>query len=512
MLEKRGQDVSFRGDHQHSRDHQRATTKLREIADRAMLERGLLINFSEKEMSELSGITQPARCPNGTPNGDVRDLHTLLWCSIDNDDSRDLDQLTVAEKLTNGDVKISVAIADVDALVPKGSALDAHAQHNTTSVYTPDKIFPMLPEKLSTNLTSLNQSEARLAIVAEFAIGDDGSLKSWEVSRALVYNYAKLAYNSVGTWLEGKGPMPLLVKGVVGMAEQLQLQDRVAQTLKELRHEKGALTLETIEPKVQMQDGQIADLHLEEKNRARELIEDFMVTANGVIARFLHEKGFPTFTRVVRKPERWDRIIEVAAERGYRLPADPDPAALEKFLAKEKAEDPLHFPDLSLTVVKLIGHGEYLVQQPGEVPLGHFGLAVRDYSHSTAPNRRYPDLITQRLVKEALEGKPCPYALADLEALARQCTERENDANKVERQLRKSAAALYLSDKVGECFKALVTGASQKGTWVRVLHPPVEGKLVQGEEGLQVGEKVQVRLQHVNVERGFIDFTRVGYG
>ncbi|MBI2264096.1 MAG: RNB domain-containing ribonuclease [Armatimonadetes bacterium] len=467
---------------------------------------GLLTGSSPDSLQQLKGIAEPAQ---STDPG-VVDLRKMLWCSIDNDDSRDLDQLTVAEELPNGDVKIYVAIADVDALVPKGSPLDRDAFHNTTSVYTTGKIFSMLPEKLSTDLTSLNPGVDRLAVVTEYTVGKDGEIKSSNIYRAMVHNHAKMAYNSVSPWLEGKGPLPQPAADVKGMDDQLRIQDQAAQKLRERRHENGALTLETLEPKAVIQDGKVLNMYVEEKNRARELIEDIMVAANGVAARFLNEKGFPTFMRVVRTPYNWGGILQAAKEVGETLPDEPDSAALEKFLAKQKVKDPLHFPDLSVTVVKCLGRGEYAVQQPGEEPIGHFGLAVKDYSHSTAPNRRYPDIITQRLIKAALAGKPCPYTVSELDQGAEQCTEQEHIADKVERHLRKSAAALYLSDKIGQRFDALVTGVNEKGTWVRTLKPPTEGRLVHGEEGAKVGAKLRVKLIDVDVEKGHIDFVRTG--
>ena len=402
-----------------------------------------------------------------------------------------------------------MAIADVDALVKNGSAIDEHARHNTTSVYTAAKIFPMLPERLSTDLTSLNLNEERLSIVVEMVIGADGSLQDSDIYRARVRNHAKLAYDSVAAWLEG-GAVPEAVAAVNGLAENLRLQDRAAQRMKNFRHVHGALSLETIEAKPIFDGDQIRDLEVEEKNRAKEIIEDFMIAANGVTARYLSSRNLPSIRRVVRTPKRWERIVEIAGEHGFRLPDRPDSKALEAFLIKEKAADPLRFPDLSLAVIKLLGAGEYIAELPGETSPGHFGLAVKDYAHSTAPNRRYPDLITQRLLKAAIEGKPLPYRRDELEALAKHCTEQEDAANKVERQVGKSAAALLLRSRIGEQFDALVTGASSKGTWVRLLNVPVEGKLVQGFEGVDVGDRMRVQLIGIDVERGYIDFKHVG--
>lgn len=479
---------------------------LKVIADNALLQRNLLIDFSDEVMREVEKVSK-------TPpviDSSIRDMRNLLWCSVDNDDSKDLDQLSVAEKLPDGDTKIYVAIADVDALVPKGSAIDKHAQQNTTSVYTPEKIYPMLPTRLSTDLTSLNENEDRLALVIEYVVGSDGLIKESDVYRGQVKNRAKLAYNAVSAWLDGKGSLPEAIGRVPGMEEQLRMQDEVAQKLKERRHENGSLTIETINPQVKVLDGGVLNVVPDSQNRAQEMIEDFMVAANGVTARYLARHDFPTLMRVVKTPQKWDRIVQLAAQKGTKLPSRPDSAALEKFLIRQKEKDPAHFPDISLSVVKLMGRGEYVVQEPGADAVGHFGLAVKDYAHSTAPNRRYPDLITQRLLKAAIEGRPCPYGTGSLESLAEQCTEQEKNADKAERQANKSAVALMLMDKIGQTFDAIVTGASPKGVWVRILNPPAEGSLVQGQKGLDVGDDVRVTLTNLNVEKGFIDFARAG--
>jgi exoribonuclease-2 len=480
---------------------------LQEIAHRVMLERGLLPDFSPAVMDEVDRMQLPD-LPKEP--GEIQDLQTLLWASIDNDDSRDLDQLTVAESLSQGNVKILVAIADVDGLVQMGTATDKHARHNTTSVYTAAEIFPMLPEKLSTGLTSLNFNETRLAIIIEMIFNSKGVLQDSSIYRAYVRNHAKLAYNSVAAWLEGNGPMPEGIAAVKGLAENLQLQDQLAQKLKELRHINGALSLETIEARPVFDGDAIRELAKLEKNRATEIIEDFMIAANGVTARYLAERKYPSLRRVVRTPRRWDRIVELAAERKYELPSQPDSVELQKFLLQEKANDPVRFPDLSLAVIKLLGSGEYVAEFPGETAPGHFGLAVKDYSHSTAPNRRYPDLVTQRLVKAALSKQPIPFSFEELEFLARHCTEEEDIVNKVERQVDKSAAALLLENRIGEEFNGVVTGASEKGTWVRLFKVPVEGKLVQGMEGVDVGDRVRAELISVDVERGYLDFRKVG--
>ncbi len=478
---------------------------LQGIAHRVMLERGLVPEFPPQALAELAGIHGPA-----TGAGEsTRDLRTLLWCSIDNDDSRDLDQLTVAEAMPNGATKALVAIADVDALVKKGSALDDHARQNTTSVYTVAETFPMLPEKLSTDLTSLNYESDRLAIIVEMVLAGDGSLQSSDVYRATVRNRAKLAYNSVAAWLEGSGPMPQGIGTVSGLDENLRLQDRVAQQLKALRHQRGALDLETIKASPVFDGDALRDLEVDKTNRAKDIIEDFMIAANGVTARYLASKRFPSLRRVVRTPKRWDRIVELAAERGSKLPKEPDAKALEQFLVSAKAADPLRFPDLSLSVIKLMGPGEYVVELPGDSVAGHFGLAVEDYAHSTAPNRRYPDVITQRLLKAAVAGQSVPYESNELDELATHCTEEEDAAKKVERQVTKSAAAMLLGSRIGEQFDAIVTGASEKGTWVRILRPPVEGRLDNGFENMRVGDRLRVQLVSTDVERGFIDFKKV---
>jgi len=478
---------------------------LSRIAHRAMLERGMVPDFPPEALAELNGIRGPATSGEGR----IRDLSALPWCSIDNDDSLDLDQLTIAETMKGGAMRIMVAIADVDALVTKKSALDDHARQNTTSVYTVAEIFPMLPEKLSTDLTSLNYQSDRLALVVDMVIASDGSLGDSNMYPAMVRNKAKLAYNSVAGWLEGKEPAPKGIDAIDGLEASLRNQDAAAQSLRALRHLNGALDLETIQARPVFDGSELRNLEADTRNRAKDIIEDFMIAANGVTARYLSSRKLPSLQRVVRKPKRWDRIVELAAERGKVLPDEPDSKALEQFLVSAKAVEPLRFPDLSLSIVKLLGRGEYIVQYPGDDAMGHFGLAVRDYAHSTAPNRRYPDLVAQRLVKAAVAGRASPYANEELEALAQHCTEKEDAANKVERQVAKSAAAILLESRIGEQFEALVTGAADKGTWVRLLELPVEGRLANGFEGMDVGRRLRVRLLRTDVERGFIDFGRV---
>ena len=498
---------------------------LRRVARRAMVEAGLATDFSAEAQRQLSQIAAPAH-ENAT------DLRTLLWCSIDNDESRDLDQLSVCEELPAGAVRIRVAVADVDALVHAGTPLDAHAAQNTTSVYTAAQIFPMLPERLSTDLTSLNADQDRIALIVEYVVSPDGttsagsagslsagsvgslsagsagSLSAGTISRAQVRNRAKLAYDSVAAWLEGKGPLPAPAARVPGMERQLRVQDEVAQRLRKRRLAAGALELQSIEPRAVIEGEQVVGLREQEQNRARQLIEEFMVAANGISAQFLAARKLPALARVVRSPERWARIVALAAGYQEALPAEPDSRALDLFLQKRRAADPLRFPDLSLTVVKLMGRSEYVAEPPGGTSPGHFGLAVRDYSHTTAPNRRFPDLVTHRQLKAALAGAQPAYGFAALADVAARCTQMESAATKVERLVRKSAAALVLQKRIGEVFDAFVTGATAKGTFVRVLAPPAEGRVLRGESGLKVGDRIRVQLVATDFERGFIDFAR----
>jgi VacB/RNase II family 3'-5' exoribonuclease len=474
---------------------------LQQIAERVMVERGMTPDFSPAARTQLAAIAGPAR-----PTSAARDLRQLGWCSIDNDESRDLDQLSVGESLADGAVRLLVAIADVAALVPRGSALDGHAEQNTTSIYTVARVFPMLPERLSTDLTSLNFDVDRAAVVVEMEFAADGALRRSAIYEAFVRNHARLSYNSVAAWLDESAPPPAPLAAVPGLDANIRMQEQMARQLRERRHLRGALSFETVQARPAFAGDVLQDIEPVRSNRAKRLIEDLMIAANGVTAEFLAARNIASIRRVVRTPKRWDRIVELAAEHGATLPSVPDAPALQKFLRAAKAKDPLRFPELSLSVIKLIGAGEYALELPGGGGAGHFGLAVRDYAHSTAPNRRFPDLITQRLVKAALAGRPSPYTSAELERLAQHCTEQEDDAKKVERQVEKSAAALLLNGRIGETFDALVTGAGEKGTWVRIFHPPVEGKLERGGEMRKVGERLRVRLVHADVERGFLDF------
>ena len=497
-----------------NRHHNR--TDLIRIAIHVMAERGLQPNFTAAALTQLAAIRGAALPADDAGGGDetIADLTHMLWCSIDNDDSQDLDQLTVCEPLEKGKdrgaIRMLVAIADVDAIVKKGSAIDVHAGINTTSVYTSARIFPMLPERLSCDLTSLNEGEDRLALVTEMVFAADATLSSATLYRAKVRNKAKLAYDAVSAWIEGQGPLPEKAAKVQGLNAQLHAQDALAQQLRALRHAQGSLELQSFQPRAVFEGERVVAITEQVQNRARQLIEEVMIATNGCAARFLAAKGGASLRRVVRSPERWLRIVSLAAEYGTTLPPAPDAKALEAFLIQRRKADPLRFPDLSLVVVKLMGRGEYVVEAHGGLPIGHFGLAVRDYTHATAPNRRFPDLITQRMVKAILAGKPPPYNGGELARLALHCTQQEDAAQKVERHMRKSEAALLLESQIGQRYDAVVTGSSPDGVWVRVFSPPAEGKVVSRHDELRVGDKVRVKLVGTNVERGFIDFEVLG--
>jgi exoribonuclease-2 len=495
--------------------------RLQSIAHQLMRERGLLPDFSPDALREIQAIARAPAVDDPAARAvlGARDLRDRPWVSIDNDTSRDLDQLSVAEPLPGDATKVMVAIADVQATVARGSAIDAHAATNTTSVYTAAAIFPMLPERLSTDLTSLGPGEDRLAVVVELWVDREGAVTQSDVYRAAVRNRAKLAYPAVGAWLEGSAPPPPRVAEVPGLDAQLRLQDRVAVAMRERRDQNGALDLQTAQAEAVFEGDELSDLRPDLPNRAKQLIEDLMVAANGATARFLAGRGYPSLRRVLRSPERWERIVALAAGLGEKLPAIPDGKALGRALSKWRRADPGRFPELSLSVVKLLGRGEYVLELPGQAPeghfghFGHFGLAVTDYTHSTAPNRRFPDLVTQRLLVSAIAGGAAggahqPYTEDELRALAAHCTTQEVNAAKVERQVSKAAAALLLAPRIGQRFDAIVTGASQKGTWVRIEHPLTEGKVVRGFEGLDVGDRLRVELVHTDVDRGFIDFVR----
>ena len=485
-----------------------------------MIDEGFVVEMDDAVNSELQSI---AALPSPTLDPSIKDLRDLLWSSIDDAKTRDLDQIEYAEALPGGDTRVLIGIADVDTLIPKGSAIDQRAGVNATSVYTGVKTFPMLPEELSTGLTSLLPDQDRLAVITEIAVAPDGALKESNVYRAMVRNQAKLSYNAIGYWLDGKADIPAAVKNKPGLEEQIRLQHETASRLGELRKQHGAIEFGTIQTTPRVDDrGTVVELVMIEPNAARDLISNFMIAANVSMAQFMETQGGPSLRRVVRTPEHWDRIVAIAAELGAELPAKPDSRALADFLERRRKADPDRFPDLSLAIVKALGPGEYAVQLPGEEGEGHFGLAVTDYTHSTAPNRRYADLVTQRLVKAALKDGPTPYTAETLEwvpytaeelkQIAEHCTEREDAARKVERKIRKVAAALLLRDQIGREFDAIVTGVSPKGVFARTCKPAVDGRVVRGEEDLGVGDKIRVRLKAVDPKRGFIDFVRFARG
>ena len=475
---------------------------LRAAAHREMIREGFEPDFPAEVVREVGALKSPA---SGSGSG-IRDLRALLWSSIDNPESRDLDQVEFVERLPDGGLKVLVGIADVEALVPAGFPTDRHAARNTTSVYCGVVVFPMLPERLSTGLTSLNENEDRLAVVIEFVVAPDGAVGSRDVYRALVRNQAQLDYPGVGGWLEGRSDEPAKVAATSELRPQLRMQDEAARALRAARQSAGALDFETIEVTPVAENGRVTELALHKKSRATELIEDFMIAANVAMATFLDGKGSSSIRRIVKVPERWDRIVAVAANLGEKLPAEPSSEALGQFLTRRREADPDHFPDLSLTIVKLMGPGEYVLEKPGQAGPGHFGLAVQNYSHSTAPNRRYADLVTQRLLKGVLAGGKPAYTDAELAGIATRCSTMEDAARKVERTSRKQAAAELLASRIGESFPAIVTGASPKGTFVRTLQPHAEGMVVQGQQGMDVGDRVTVTLVDTNPARGFIDF------
>jgi exoribonuclease-2 len=472
-------------------------------AHAAMIEHGFQPDFPAGADTELASIQAHPELPAAQG---AQDLRNLLWSSIDNDTSKDLDQIEWAEALPDGRVRVLIGVADVDARVGEGSVIDGHAKSETTSVYTGVKVFPMLPTQLSEGITSLNENEDRVALVIEYAVDQAGTASDGKAYRALVHNRAQLAYNAVGAWLEGRAPAPAKVAANAELAAQLKLQDTAAQRMVGGRFQHGALDLETMETRPVMLADQAVDIVRLEKNRATSLIEEFMVAANGVIARTFEDAGVASIRRIVRTPKRWDRIVEMAAGLGTKLPAEPDSKALNDFLLAQKQKDPDHFPDLSLATVKLMGPGEYVLVKPNEVSPGHFGLAVQDYTHSTAPNRRFPDMVTQRLMKAWLAKGPQPYSENDLNVIAVHCTLMEDNARKVEREMQKRIAAVVLHPRIGQSFQAIVTGVNKYGTFVRTLDPHVDGMVVSGGKGLDVGDKVTVKLVSTDPQRGFIDF------
>jgi exoribonuclease-2 len=473
-------------------------------AHAAMLENGFQPDFPAGTDKEIAAIVNQTPVPADTTG--FTDLRNLLWSSIDNDTSRDLDQIEWAERLPDGGIRVLVGIADVDARVHQSTIIDTHAQSETTSVYTGVKVFPMLPAELSEGATSLNENEDRIAIVIEYSVDASGQTSNETAYRALVRNRAQLAYPSVGAWLEGTGPAPAKVEANADLAAQLKLQDEAAQRMGGERFQHGALDLETIETRPVMITDQIIGIAPIEKNRATSLIEEFMVVANGVTARRLQQAGVPSIRRIVRTPKRWDRIVQLAQGLGTTLPAEPDSKPLNDFLLAQKQKDPDHFPDLSLAVIKLMGPGEYILVKPNEPSPGHFGLAVQDYTHSTAPNRRFPDMVTQRILKAWLAKAQQPYSDESLNAIATRCTEMEDAARKVEREMQKRIAAVALAKHIGQTYAAIVTGVNKYGSFVRTLNPHVDGMLVQGAKGLDVGDRVTVKLVSTDPARGFIDF------
>ncbi|MFZ0901707.1 MAG: RNB domain-containing ribonuclease [Candidatus Sulfotelmatobacter sp.] len=477
---------------------------LQATAKEIMRLHGFQPDFPPTVLQQLTDLR--AHPPQIASGKDVRDLRNLLWSSIDNDTSRDLDQIEVAERLPNGDMKVLVGIADVDAFVHKQTAIDQHAARETTTVYAGVRNFPMLPEELSTGKTSLLENQDCLSVVIEFVADAGGHVTSSDVYRALVRNRAQLQYNSVGAWLEGTATAPAKVAASTDLQAQLRLQNEIAQKLKNQRFANGALNLQTDELRPLILNDQVVDMEKQQKNHATELIEDFMIAANGVVARMLERVS--SLRRIVKQPERWDRIVQLAATFGEKLPPDPDSKALNDFLLKRKASDPDHFADLSLAVIKLIGPGEYVLERPGDPSPGHFGLAVQDYTHSTAPNRRFPDIVTQRLIKAVLAGQPNPYSDDELTAIAANCTEKEDAARKVEREMSKRLAAIAMQNRIGAVFDAIVTGVTPHGTFVRALQPHVEGLLAQGAQGIDVGDKLRVKLIRTDVQHGYIDFAR----
>ncbi len=472
-------------------------------AHAAMLEHGFQPDFPTGTVNELAAI---AAQDGRLPTEGVQDLRSLLWSSIDNDTSKDLDQIEWAERLPDGRIRVLVGVADVDARVQRGTVIDGHAQSETTSVYTGVKVFPMLPTDLSEGITSLNENQDRVAMVVEFAVDQAGGVADGKAYRALVHNRAQLAYPSVGAWLAGTGPSPAKVAADQKLAAQLRLQDEAAQRMLDSRFQHGALDLETIETRPVMLAEEAVEITRLEKNRATSLIEEFMVAANGVVARIFDEARVPSIRRVVRTPKRWERIVQVAARLGTTLPLEPDSKALNDFLLAQKRKDPDHFPDLSLAVVKLMGPGEYVLVRPDQPPPGHFGLAVQDYTHSTAPNRRFPDVVTQRILKAWLAKAGQPYTAGQLDGIAQRCTLMEDAARKVEREMQKRIAAVVLHKHIGQSYRAIVTGVNKYGTFIRTFDPHVDGMLVEGGKGLDVGDRITAKLISTDPERGFIDF------
>ena len=473
-------------------------------ARREMIHQGFDPDYAPGTDQQIAAIRTKSA---PAPTAGVRDLRDLPWSSIDNDTSRDLDQIEVAERAGAG-IRIRIGVADVDSDAPAGTPIDRHAAQETVTVYTAVSNFPMLPEALSTDLTSLNEDVDRLAIVIEMLVDAQGSIASPDIYRAIVRNKAQLAYNATGAWLEGRSAPAPKIAASPELQAQLKLQDEAALALRAQRDRLGALDFDRVEAVATIRDGQVQNIEAAKKTRANDLIEDFMVAANEVMARTLKDAGASSIRRIVKSPERWPRIVELASRYGQNLPANPDSAALSAFLQNRRQADPDHYEDISLAVLKLMGPGEYVLSRPGDTGQGHFGLAALDYTHSTAPNRRYADMVTQRLIKALLPKSPPPYSDSELDAIARNCTLKEDAARKVERATGKRVAAVAMHRYIGQTFAAVVTGVTPNGTFVRVLNPPVEGMLCQGQAGVDVGDRIQVKLTATDPERGYIDFCR----
>lgn len=479
-------------------------SELNRLARQALIENNFAADFTHQAIDAAESLDEQKVISSASSS--VRDLRSLLWSSIDDAASLDLDQVEYAEKLANGDIRLLVGIADVDEFVPKDSVIDNFARKNTVSIYTASKVFPMLPESLSTDLTSLREGVDRLAVVIEMIVRENADVQTGDVFRALLRNQAKLSYEEIGAWLDGKSEIPNSVSQIDGMETQIRLQYETAVRLHNFRKQKGALEFETIEAKSVIAGDEITDIEIERRNSVRDIIENFMIAANVQTAEFLEKRNVPSLRRVVKTPARWNRIVAIARTLGENLPQNPDSLALAEFLARRKTVDPTHYPDLSLSIIKLLGAGEYVVQEAGADAGGHFGLAVSDYTHSTAPNRRYADLIVQRLIKATVNRKTAPYTFEELAQIAAHCNERESAARKVERQIGKTVAGSIMATRVGEEFDAVVTGVNERGTFARVLNPPVDGRIVEGDANLQIGNQVRVRLIDTDVRQGFIDF------
>ncbi len=516
--------------HDHSNGHDRRPFDLARAALDEMHAASFKPEFGAGVAEQVTAIREALAA---APDASLEDLRALDWSSIDNDTSRDLDQIEVAERsaAAEGGIHLRVAIGDVAVSVAKGTPIDKHAMDQTQTIYTAVKNFPMLPFDLSTDLTSLNEDADRRAVMMSFTVAPNGLMSDEKVSLALVRNRAQLAYSRVGPWLENAAagatvgdafdlrsdsareaqPQSESQRNAATswLADQLKLQDEAAQALHKARIENGALEFHRAEADPVVADGRVVDIHEATHNRAMDLIEDLMVAANGVMARALRKGGRSGLQRVVRIPVRWDRIVELAAGHHGDLPPVPDSVALNNFLEEQRRNDSIHYPDLAVAVIKLMGPGEYMLMRPDDDPTGHFGLAARDYTHSTAPNRRFPDLVTQRILHAMIANAPAPYSDAELMAIAQHCNDADKALRKIERDMQKRVAAVALAGRVGQSFAGVVTGASDKGVYVRTFSPPAEGRVMQGADGLDVGDKVTVKLIHTDPARAFIDFARV---